>query len=650
MRQTLLILILAGVMTSWLGAHLRADDDLFTLRPETPSDSPGEPAVVQESAIVWERGRFRSIQVNVSSFGNNIVGDAANEPSLAIDPTDPDIIVVGWRQFDTINSNFREAGRAYSHDRGQTWINPGVLDNNQFRSDPVLDADSDGNIYYYSLSSLSSIEMFKSLDGGVTWSNPVPAFGGDKAWMVIDRTGGIGHGNIYAKWQTFFNCCGPRTFTRSTDGGASFMFPVSVPRGPTFGTLAVGPDGAVYSAGIEAVTGQNFSRIVVARSSNAQDANVVPTFDLSREVNLGGSLGFGGGPNPAGLLGQVWVAVDHSGGPFHGNVYLLSSVNPPGSDPLDVMFSRSTNGGVTWSPPVRVNDDPIGENTYEWFGTISVAPNGRIDVIWNGASGNIRFSELRYSFSQDAGVTWSAGTAVSLPFDTWIGWPQQAKLGDYYDMISDNAGASVIYAATFTGGQDIFFLRIGVDCNGNDIADEDEIADGITPDCNDNGIPDDCDVMDGTSEDCDGDLVLDECEDDGDGDGFVDDCDNCPFTFNEDQADRDHDGVGDVCDPCPDDRLDDRDGDGVCDSDDPCFTDPLKVDPGQCGCGVPDEDSDGDGAADCVDLCPDVDDAIFGPDCVGKIPTVSAWGLVVLALLMMTGGKICFGRRSLGLS
>ena len=247
-------------------------------------------------------------------------------------------------------------------------------------------------------------------------------------------------------------------------------------------------------------------------------------------------------------------------------------------------------------------------------------------------------------------MTWSAGTAVSLPFDTWIGWPQQAKLGDYYDMISDNAGASVIYAATFTGGQDIFFLRIGVDCNGNDIADEDEIADGITPDCNDNGIPDDCDVMDGTSEDCDGDLVLDECEDDGDGDGFVDDCDNCPFTFNEDQADRDHDGVGDVCDPCPDDRLDDRDGDGVCDSDDPCFTDPLKVDPGQCGCGVPDEDSDGDGAADCVDLCPDVDDSIFGPDCVGKIPTVSAWGLVVLALLMMTGGKIYFGRRSLSLS
>ncbi len=59
--------------------------------------------------------------------------------------------------------------------------------------------------------------------------------------------------------------------------------------------------------------------------------------------------------------------------------------------------------------------------------------------------------------------------------------------------------------------------------------------------------------------------------------------------------------------------------------------------------GVLGEDSDGDGAADFVDLCPDVDDAIFGPECAGKIPTVSAWGVIMLALLV-TGGKIYFGR------
>ncbi|MFQ5507066.1 MAG: hypothetical protein ACE5F1_20025, partial [Planctomycetota bacterium] len=39
------------------------------------------------------RGPFVSIQVNIDRFGNNIRGDAANEPSIAIDPTDPRKIV-----------------------------------------------------------------------------------------------------------------------------------------------------------------------------------------------------------------------------------------------------------------------------------------------------------------------------------------------------------------------------------------------------------------------------------------------------------------------------------------------------------------------------------------------------------------------------
>ena len=44
-----------------------------------------------------------------------------------------------------------------------------------------------------------------------------------------------------------------------------------------------------------------------------------------------------------------------------------------------------------------------------------------------------------------------------------------------------------------------------------------------------------------------------------------------------------------------------------------------------------------------VDLCPGVDDAVFAPDCREAIPTVSAWGLVILALLLFTAGKIYLG-------
>jgi hypothetical protein len=41
-----------------------------------------------------------------------------------------------------------------------------------------------------------------------------------------------------------------------------------------------------------------------------------------------------------------------------------------------------------------------------------------------------------------------------------VGFPNQQKIGDYYDMTSDNDGADLAYAATFNGGQDIYYMRI----------------------------------------------------------------------------------------------------------------------------------------------------------------------------------------------
>ena len=127
------------------------------------------------------RGNFRSLQVNVDASGDNILGDAANEPSMGIDPTNPDNIVIGWRQFDTITSNFRQAGVAYSHDGGATWAFPGVLEPGRFRSDPVVTADSNGTFFYYSLSTTTTAEMFISSDAGETWTGPIGAQGGGHA-------------------------------------------------------------------------------------------------------------------------------------------------------------------------------------------------------------------------------------------------------------------------------------------------------------------------------------------------------------------------------------------------------------------------------------------------------------------------------------
>ncbi len=440
---------------------------------EAPDDPPAPASVLAqratEPARAWSRASFTSVQVNVDPFQNNIIGDAANEPSIAIDPTDPDRIVIGWRQFDTIASNFRQAGYAYSHDAGQTWAFPGVIEPGVFRSDPVLDTSAGGNFYYYSLTLVDGdyvCDLFKSTDGGATWDEGVYAFGGDKEWMVIDKTDGIGRGNIYAVWSYFYSCC-THFFTRSTDGGSSFMTPIHVPSYPVWGTMAIGPEGELYVGGISEYWSNDF---VVVKSTNAQNPSVTPTF-TAVHTSLGGDVRIGAGPNPSGLLGQVGVAADQSDGPTSGNVYLLASVDPLGSDPLDVMFSRSTDGGSTWSAPIRVNDDLPGTDAWQWFGTMSVAPNGRIDVIWNDtrSSGVDNLSELYYSFSTDAGTTWSANTPVSPMFDSHVGWPNQQKLGDYYDMISDNGGASLAYAATFNGEQDVYFLRIPVECTGGGV-------------------------------------------------------------------------------------------------------------------------------------------------------------------------------------
>jgi hypothetical protein len=466
---------------------------------ETPDDPPASQAArddpeARSPGLRVSYGPYVSIQVNVDALGRNIVGDAANEPSLAVSPARPGGVVVGWRQFDHVSSNFRKAGWAYSVDGGHTWTFPGTLQA-VFRSDPVLGADRNGNFYYHSLTSNNLVDLFKSTDSGKSWRSPVPAFGGDKNWMAVDRTDGIGGGHVYGIWQRFFNCCGDRTFTRSADEGASFEEPVHAVNNPTFGTLAVGPDGEVYAAGIRAITTQEFDTFVVAKSTTARDPAQTPTFS-GRVVDMGGSMTFTGAPNPGGLLGQAVVAVDQSNGASRGHVYMVASVDPPGSDPLDVHIVRSTDGGSTWSAPVRVNDDPTGNGAFQWFGTLSVSPLGRIDAVWNDtrASGQSTVSQLAYACSHDGGQTWSRNVAVSPPFNSTIGWPNQNKIGDYYDMVSDEAGASVVYAATFNGEQDVYFVRVFPDCNGSGIADYGDIANGSSRDSNKDWIPDECQV------------------------------------------------------------------------------------------------------------------------------------------------------------
>ncbi|HVF73168.1 MAG TPA: sialidase family protein [Chthoniobacterales bacterium] len=411
------------------------------------------------AAMVSRQGAFTSYQVNVDANGNNISDDAANEPSIALDPNDRNRMVIGWRQFDHVTSNFRQAGWGYTNNGGSVWAFPGSINPGVFRSDPVLAADFTGRFLYLSLKQDFFDDLWGSINGGQAWNFLGVATGGDKQWFVVDNTNSTGRGFQYQCWSTAGNNYQGRQFSRSTNGGSVWMNPINIPNSPIWGTLDVDSNGVLFIGGVNPNTGQIYS----VRSSNAKNAAVTPTFDLVTPVDLGGDIVAGQSINPVGIVGQLFLAADRSGTSTNNNVYLLASVQPPNATiGTDVMFSRSTNGGQSFSAPKRVNDDPPGQK-WHWFATFAVAPNGRLDAVWYDTrnAANNTDSQLFYSYSLDAGETWSPNVAVSQPFNPFLGYPDQAKIGDYITMVSDNNGGNVAYTATFNGEQDVYYVRVG---------------------------------------------------------------------------------------------------------------------------------------------------------------------------------------------
>jgi hypothetical protein len=416
---------------------------------------------------------FESVQVNTDVNGHNTIGDAANEPSIAVNPLNPNQIAIGWRQFNTVTNSFRQAGRSYSNDGGITWNYQQVFEPGVFRSDPVLASTADGEFYYQSLRvefdnqgiATDFIEdQWKSYDGGASWVEKTFAFGGDKSWMAVDHTQNETRGNIYAVWNVAGNAYFPATYNSSLNNGLNFTTPIVIPRSPIFGGIEVGPNGEVYVIGINNYNPPQSPGSTYLIKTN--DPNIPnPSFTQVTPVRMRANLRLGAFINEVGLAGQLYVKVDKSERSTKGNVYVLGSMEPlSGGDPLDVMLARSTNGGITFSRSVSIG---AGNNpNWQWFGTTSIAPNGRLDVIYydtkndDGSTGNGGTSRLNYTYSYDGGLTFAKEQAISPRFNNLIGYPVQRKMGDYIDMDSDNLGAHIAYTATFNSEQDVYYLHV----------------------------------------------------------------------------------------------------------------------------------------------------------------------------------------------
>src|SRR5213083_2973770 len=224
---------------------------------EKYDNPPAPPRKIETSPrMISQFGVFTSYQVNVDANGNNIIGDAANECPISVDPTDGNKMTIAWRQFNDVTSNFRQAGWGFTTDGGVHWTFPGVLQNNVFRSDPVTNSDEIGQFFYLSLQSdvnqsFFCDDLWRSTSGGQSWSllsGERGAGGGDKQWLTIDKTGGPGHGFQYPSTDQA-TCSGTGIFQRSTDGGVTWQPPIDIPNEPIFGTLDVDTNGNLYVGG-----------------------------------------------------------------------------------------------------------------------------------------------------------------------------------------------------------------------------------------------------------------------------------------------------------------------------------------------------------------------------------------------------------------
>lgn len=149
------------------------------------------------------------------------------------------------------------------------------------------------------------------------------------------------------------------------------------------------------------------------------------------------------------------VAVDDSNGPSKGNVYLVYSNNNT-RDGGDVAFQKSTDGGLSFSPPIALNARP-GNDRAQWFPAVTVDDqSGRIYVFYydQGIDSSGDMTEVSFLSSDDGGRSWTKPAALSeRPFKAgWGNDPNQPNLGDYNQAVAKFGDFFAAYAMTHPVG------------------------------------------------------------------------------------------------------------------------------------------------------------------------------------------------------
>lgn len=350
--------------------------------PQTAVDSSGN------IFVVWEDDTSKNIL-----FSRSLDGGATFSAPISLSnpksiPTGPRIAVdahnginVVWTDSPSVNL---DVFFARSTDGGATFSSPVNVSHSSASNapgSPQLAADSAGDIFVvWEDDGVLGILFSRSVDGGTTFSAPI---------MVSTNTTGsflpelaVGStGNVYLVWEDDTSSNAGISFSRSLDQGQTFAAPKTLSGG---NNNCTNPQINSDLAGNLNVVWENDSpgnfEVFFSRSTDSG-------LNFSAPLNVSNRSGFSTAPlvaaEPAGGIDVIWL-----------------DTTPPATN-TDVFFSRSADGGTTFSPSANLSNSTFFSNNP----ALAVDFAGNINVVWqNSASGP---NDIFFARSSDSGATFS---------------------------------------------------------------------------------------------------------------------------------------------------------------------------------------------------------------------------------------------------